>query len=126
MERPAPRSLAPRVLIVAETSIPQCLKYRVVQRQEAFQRIGVECTWRSWADRVGCHAALQTHSHAIFYRVPAEDSVLGLIAEARRLRVPTWWEADDLIFDEAVIRSSRAIARLGRKTIESLAAGARL
>jgi glycosyltransferase involved in cell wall biosynthesis len=126
MKRSAPRSLTPRVLIVAETSIPQCLKYRVVQRQEAFQRIGVECTWRPWADREGCRAALQTHSHAIFYRVPAEDSVLGLIAEARRLRVPAWWEADDLIFDEAVIHSSRAIARLGRKTVESLAAGAGL
>jgi len=124
--RSAPRCLATRVLIVAEASIPQCLKYRVLQRQEAFRRIGVECNWRPWGDRAACRAALQTHSHAIFYRVPAEESVLALVAEARRLRVPTWWEADDLIFDEAVIRSSQGLTRLGRRTIESLVHGADL
>lgn len=126
LERPAPRCLAPRVLIVAEASIPQCLKYRVLQRQEAFRRIGVDCIWRPWSDRAGCLAALQTHSHAIFYRVPAVESVLALVAEARRLRVPTWWEADDLIFDEVAIRASRGLARLGRRTIESLVDGADL
>ena len=126
LERSAPRCLATRVLIVAEASIPQCLKYRVLQRQEAFRRIGVECNWRPWGDRAACRAALQTHSHAIFYRVPAEESVLALVAEARRLRVPTWWEADDLIFDEAVIRSSQGLTRLGRRTIESLVHGADL
>ena len=51
LTRSAPLCLATRVLIVAEASIPQCLKYRVVQRQEAFRRLGVECTWRSWGDR---------------------------------------------------------------------------
>jgi glycosyltransferase involved in cell wall biosynthesis len=126
LERSAPRCLATRVLIVAEASIPQCLKYRVLQRQEAFRRIGVECNWRPWGDRAACRAALQTHSHAIFYRVPAEESVLALVAEARRLRVPTWWEADDLIFDEAAIRSSQGLTRLGRRTIESLVHGADL
>ena len=126
LTRSAPLCLATRVLIVAEASIPQCLKYRVVQRQEAFRRLGVECTWRSWGDRAACRAALQTHSHAIFYRVPAEESVLALVAEARRLRVPTWWEADDLIFDEAAIRASEGLTRLGRRTIEALVHGADL
>ena len=114
------------MLIIAETSIPQCLRYRVLQRQEAFRRLGIDCTWRSWTDGDACRRALQTHSHAILYRVPAEASVLGLLAEARRLRVPTWWEADDLIFDATAIRASGGLLRLGGATVEMLVAGAEL
>lgn len=120
----ADRVLAPRVLIIAETSIPQCLKYRVVQKQEAFRRLGIDCTWLSWTDIEGCRDALQTRSHAIFYRVPGEPAVLELIDEARRLGVVTAWETDDLIFDEMVLRHSRALARLDRKTFDSLQQGA--
>ena len=120
----ADRTLAPRVLIIAETSIPQCLKYRVVQKQEAFRRLGIDCTWLSWTDAVSCRALLQTCSHAIFYRVPAHQAVLGLIDEAKRLGVTTAWETDDLIFDDTVMRESRALARLDRKTVASLLEGA--
>jgi glycosyltransferase involved in cell wall biosynthesis len=114
------------VLIIAETSIPQCLKYRVVQKQEAFRRLGIDCTWLSWTDAVNCRALLQTRSHAIFYRVPAHQAVLGLIDEAKRLGVTTAWETDDLIFDDTVVRESRALARLDRKTVASLLQGAAL
>lgn len=122
----ADRTLAPRVLIIAETSIPQCLKYRVVQKQEAFRRLGIACTWISWTDVAACRSALQTCSHAIFYRVPAHEAVLGLVDEAKRLRVTTAWETDDLIFDRAVLSQSRALARIDRKTFASLLEGAEL
>lgn len=119
-------TLAPRVLIIAETSIPQCLKYRVVQKQEAFRRLGIDCTWVSWTDAQACRAGLQTCSHVILYRVPAHEAVLGLIDEAKRLAVTTAWETDDLIFDEAVLRESRTLARIDRRTFASLLEGAAL
>lgn len=125
-DRPANATLAPRVLIIAETSIPQCTKYRVVQKQEAFERLGIPCTWLSWTDAVACRAALQTHSHVIFYRVPAYEAVLGLVAEAKRLGLSTSWEADDLIFDEVILRQSRALARLDAGLFAQLLEGADL
>ncbi len=126
VSRPAPETLAPRVLIIAETSIPQCTKYRVRQRQEACERLGVDCTWLSWTDPAACRDALQTHSLAIFYRVPAYESVLGLIAEARRLRVPSYWESDDLVFDPETIATSRLFSTLDQATRESLVRGAEI
>jgi glycosyltransferase involved in cell wall biosynthesis len=124
--KPADETLAPRVLIIAETSIPQCTKYRVVQKQEAFRRLGIDCIWLSWTDAVACHEALQTHSHVIFYRVPASGAVLDLINEAKRLKLPHWWETDDLIFDADVLQRSRALARLDRARFAQLLDGAEL
>jgi len=126
LTRPANATLAPSVLIIAETSIPQCTKYRVVQKTEAFRHLGIDCTWISWTDAGACRQALQTHSEVIFYRVPAYEAVLGLIAEAKRLGLKTWWEADDLIFDASVLRQSRALERFDRKTFEHLLEGAEL
>jgi glycosyltransferase involved in cell wall biosynthesis len=124
--KPAEGLLERRVLIIAEASIPQCLKYRVVQRQEAFLSLGVDCSWIPWTDLRACQNALQTHSQAILYRVPAHEPVLGLVREARRLRVRIGWECDDLIFDAAVLERSRALARLDRRTFRALLEGARL
>ena len=46
---PAQGSLALRVLIVAEMSIPQCLKYRVTQKQRMIEDLGFDCTVRRGA-----------------------------------------------------------------------------
>lgn len=124
--RPAEEALERRVLIIAEASIPQCLKYRVIQRQQAFLSLGIECSWIPWTDLEACRSALQTHSHAFLYRVPAHEPVLDLVREARRLRVRIGWECDDLVFDEAVLERSRALARLDRRTHRALLEGARL
>ena len=96
---PAPSLLAPRVLIIAELSIPQCAKYRVWQKQEHFALLGTECTVVDWHKTEACHSALHEHALVIFYRVPGRAPVLELIREARQLGLTTYWEVDDLIFD---------------------------
>ena len=124
--RPAESLLAPRVLIIAEMSIPQCRKYRVQQKHDMFESLGVACTMLSWQDTQECLDALQTHSLAIFYRVPGFDSVLAIINEAKRLRLPTVWEVDDFIFDREVLAGSKTLARLDKSTFEQLLHGADL
>lgn len=119
-------ALEHRVLIVAEASIPQCLKYRVLQRLEAFAALGIDCTWMSWTDIESCRAALQTRSQLILYRVPGHTAVLSLVDEARRLGVPVAWECDDLVFDRELLCASRALKRLPRRTRHSLLVGADL
>ncbi|MFM0043751.1 glycosyltransferase [Paraburkholderia sediminicola] len=98
---PADGLLPLRVVIIAETSIPQCLKYRVTQKQKMIESLGFDCTVVSWNDFEDCRNALQTHSLAIFYRVPAFPEPLSLIHHAREIGVTTIWEVDDLIFDAA-------------------------
>jgi glycosyltransferase involved in cell wall biosynthesis/2-polyprenyl-3-methyl-5-hydroxy-6-metoxy-1,4-benzoquinol methylase len=118
--------LAPRILIIAELSIPQCTKYRVEQKQEMIKKLGLDCSVLSWTDTDACLNALSTHSLVIFYRVPAFDNVVRIIAEAKRLKVQTLWEVDDLIFDREVLAGSRNLAELDQKTVQEVLEGARL
>jgi glycosyltransferase involved in cell wall biosynthesis len=118
--------LEPRVLIMAELSIPQCTKYRVKQKQEMLESLGINCTVYSWTDSNACISALSTHSLVIFYRVPAFQGVLEIIAEAKRLNIPTIWEADDLIFDREVLAGSKTLTELDQTTCRGLLEGADL
>ncbi len=81
--------LSPRVLVIAEMSIPQCKKYRVVQKKQLFEQIGIDCTIIDWRHHIDCLNALSTHSLVIFYRVPAYPEAMDLICEAKRLNVRT-------------------------------------
>lgn len=122
----APEYLTPRVLIVAEFSIPQCKKYRVTQKQKMFEHLGVECTAIDWNESEKAIKALQTHSMVIFYRVPGFPNVISIIDEAKRLNVPTYWEVDDLIFNREVLLNSKTLAELDKDDFQGLLTGAEL
>ncbi len=109
---PAARMLRHRVLIVAELSIPQCAKYRVWQKQEQFERIGIPCTVVAWRRVPEVLSLLQTHTLAILYRVPGFTGPLDVIEEARRVGVETIWEIDDLIFDVDLYGANANLADL--------------
>ena len=115
-----------RILLIAEASIPQCLKYRVHQRQDCLADLGVASTWLPWQDTEACMGALQTHGTVIFYRTPLFASVLELVKEARRLSLAIIWEVDDLIFDAAVLRATPTLQDLDRRTFRGLIKGAGL
>lgn len=114
------------VVIIAEMTIPQCTKYRVTQKKELFESLGIKCEVVSWTDYFKAKHLLSLSSLAIFYRVPAYDSVLSLIGECKRLNIRMFWEVDDLIFDTEVLKNSRTINSLDKNTINSLIEGARL
>ncbi|KNH09932.1 Glycosyltransferase [Candidatus Burkholderia brachyanthoides] len=97
--RPALERLSLRVLIIAETSIPQCLKYRVTQKQLMIESLGIDCSVVSWTDTQSCMDLIQTHSMVIFYRVPGFPAPMAMIEQAKALGLVTFWEIDDLIFD---------------------------
>jgi len=124
VELSADQLLNCRILIVAELSIPQCTKYRVTQKQEMLTSLGYDCTVVDWNDTVACHTLLATHSLLIFYRVPATSSLLSIVDEARRLKVFTCWETDDLIFDRDLLEESRSIAGLEKEIRLGLLDGA--
>lgn len=94
----AQTQIAPRILIIAELSLRQCAKYRVWQKQAQLQSLGWSVDVVDWRDTEQAMVALQICTDVIFYRVPAFESVEGLLREARRLHLSPWWEVDDLIF----------------------------
>jgi glycosyltransferase involved in cell wall biosynthesis len=121
---PPPNSvLAPSVLIVAELTLAQCAKYRVWQKQEHFGRLGVPCRVVDWRFAEDCLSAAALTTQAILYRVPAFPTVLHLIDVLHRLGVPTAWEVDDLIFDEALFLQNRNVAELDPELREGILSG---
>ena len=112
--RPAAETLATRVVILAELSLPQCAKYRVWQKKEHLERLGITCRVVDWRQADACRSAVQLATVAILYRVPGYPEVLSLIEEIRRLGVRTLWEVDDLIFDDAIYRQNRNLDTLDK------------
>ena len=93
------RELTPRVLIIAELSIPQCTFYRVEQKVQMLMNAGWLVETESWRDHLSCLARLQRASLVIFYRVPMLSEVAAEYQEAHRLGLKIGFEVDDLIFD---------------------------
>ena len=122
----APVRLRRSVLIIAELSVPQCAKYRVWQKQEHFRRLDWPCLVLDWHETEAAFSALQCCTEVIFYRVPAQASVLGLIAEAGRLGLRPFWEVDDLIFDETLYRQNGNLATLPPSLRDEVLSGVRL
>lgn len=124
--RPAATFMTPRVLIVAEMSIPQCKKYRVDQKAELFGKIGVTTKIVDWTHLNEVLSLLQTHPVVIFYRVPATPEVILIIREAKRLGVHTFWEVDDLVFDPDGYLSNKNLDRLNPEIRAGVISGMKL
>lgn len=114
-----------RIVIVAELSIPQCKKYRVDQKVEMFEVLGYEADVISWTEYHKARNLLQLASLVFFYRVPAEDIVLQLVEECHRLNLKTIFDVDDLIFDEALLKSNINIQNLPKKVQSQVFSGAK-
>jgi glycosyltransferase involved in cell wall biosynthesis len=116
--------LAPaRVLLIAELSIPQCRRYRVDQKSELLKLQGYASTILNWHDADECESALATHSIVIFYRVPAAPSIIRCIEKAKALRLPTFWEVDDLIFDPNAYMANSSLKVLTPEIQRSVLSG---
>lgn len=124
--KPADQTCALKVAIIAEMSIPQCKKYRVIQKQEMLEAAGIPCSVTSWTDYDEARRQISLASTVIFYRVPGFDSVMSLIDECRRLKIKTYWEVDDLIFDEDILKTSSTINYLDKEERNGVINDARL
>ena len=114
-----------RILIVAELSIPQCKKYRVDQKVEMLKAVGYEADVISWTEYNKARNLLQLASLVFFYRVPAEESVLSLVNECHRLNLKTIFDVDDLIFDEALLKTNINIQNLPKNIQAQVFSGAK-
>ncbi|MCK5355953.1 MAG: glycosyltransferase, partial [Methyloprofundus sp.] len=94
-----PKTKFNKILIIAETSLPQCLRYRIKQKIEQLELAGFESKYISWSNTNQALQEIPWYDSIIFYRVPALPDVIQLIEYARSLGIPTFYEIDDLIFE---------------------------
>ncbi|MGF1456711.1 MAG: glycosyltransferase [Alphaproteobacteria bacterium] len=99
----APRRLppgqGPRVLILGDPFLTQCVAYRINQKLEHLAAAGYDARFIPSTDVQAFLDASPFYDIAIFYRVPAQPDIVEAITRARRQGMVTLYEIDDLIFD---------------------------
>ncbi len=118
----------PRVLLIAEETIPQCFRYRVQQKLDQFERLGCDTEWLSWRNAVRARERIHFFDIVIFYRVPGFPDVLSTIKYANAINRIVIYDVDDLVFDRARLaeKFTGATGQLPEKEYEALLAGAEL
>jgi len=104
-----------KIALVADLGLPQCKKYRVMQKYEAFRNAGILVSFSNWLDQTRCLSMLQTATHVVFYRVPQHKFTQAYLDEARRLGLKVIYEIDDPIFDLDVYSENSGLDFLSKK-----------
>lgn len=94
------------VAIIGDLNLPQCKKYRVIQKLESLKSLGFQADYSFWGDTPRALNIMQCASSVIFYRMKENYEFNAYLAEARRLGIPTGYDIDDPIFDKAVYGGS--------------------
>ncbi|MEP5765007.1 MAG: glycosyltransferase [Halieaceae bacterium] len=102
----------PSLLIVGALDLPQCRKYRVIQKAEMLQGLGIECRVSHIQDTVRVFNLMQEATHLMLYRVAQSTQAEAYIAEARRLGLRIIYDIDDPIFDRRVYADNRNLETL--------------
>lgn len=95
---PAPQG---HVVMFCLQLVPQCRHYRVEQRCEQLDALGVEYRLFAGDEAAQAREALIGARALLVYREPAYPETIRLILHAKALGIPTLYEIDDLIFDAA-------------------------
>lgn len=117
---------AHEVVLISEFDLSQGPKARVAQIQQALEGLGYKCRSFDWRDHSACLSALQMCSAVILHRVPAFAQVQQLIEEAGRLKVTSYWDADELIFDPQAYLQHNDLRTLSADTIDNVLAAVAL
>ena len=107
----------PSILLVGAMDLPQCRKYRMLQKVEAFESFGVPVEASNYLDCNRVMSALQICTHVLFYRIPLTDITKQYLDEAQRLGLHVSYDIDDPIFDRATYATN--------KNLDSLSSGER-
>lgn len=97
----------PYVVIIGTLDLPQCKKYRVLQKSEQLSTLGIKSIVANVYDAPRTIDALQFASAVILYRLPQNHFVNYYIQEARRLSLPIGYDIDDPIFNREIYEKNR-------------------
>ena len=102
----------PNILIVGSLDLPQCKKYRVLQKIELLEKIGFNCEVSGFYDIPRVFNNMQLATLVLFYRVPDDDLFRLYLKEAERLKIRTGYDIDDPIFAPDVYAENKNLDML--------------
>jgi glycosyltransferase involved in cell wall biosynthesis len=112
---------AGNIVLIGSLDLPQCRKYRVIQKQEMFESAaGIRIKISDYNDVYGWRTLLQAADKAILYRVSDGGRFREIIAEARRLGVTVCYDIDDPVFDLETVRSNPNLTYLSSQIQKAL------
>lgn len=114
------------VALVGNHDLPQCTLYRIVQKKEHLEAAGYEVTVFDAGRNDGSFlASIDRFEAVIFFRVAAFPHVVEMIEKARSSGLLTFYEIDDLVFDEAVFPPPFAAyeGQIDRRNYNAMACG---
>jgi glycosyltransferase involved in cell wall biosynthesis len=111
------------IAIIGDLSIPQCKKYRILQKVEYFKSIGKKCQFSHWLDVPRSLNILQLASSVIFYRVPHTKLISSYIDECTRLGIRFGYDIDDPVFDLRIYSSNINLNFVSFKEKQSILSG---
>lgn len=92
----------PFVAIIGDLFLPQCKKYRVIQKLEILKQAGVAADYSHRLDIPRSLHLIQLATFVIFHRTEDGPELDCLMAETQRLGIPTAYDIDDPMFDETI------------------------
>jgi len=87
------------VVIIGDLNLPQCKKFRVLQKIEIFNRLGIKSDIAHWEDIPRSLSLIELATTVIFYRIPDCKLTASYLNEATRLNINIGYDIDDPIFD---------------------------
>lgn len=112
----------PFVAVIGDLELPQCKKYRVLQKLEAFEALGIASEFNNWRDGHRSVDLIQMATFVIFYRTRMDDIFGFYLEECARLKVPNAYDIDDPIFSEEIYRANANLDYLEKWEREGLIA----
>ncbi|MFV1977199.1 MAG: glycosyltransferase [Candidatus Scalindua sp.] len=112
--KPAPRWLEKKVLIVTDLGLPQCVKYRVLQKIEAFFHADIPALYLRSNDVVGIVNSMFECTTVIFFRLVHSKELVQYIELAKLLGVKAIYDIDDPLFDVDAYTKNRNLDTLSK------------
>ncbi|WP_169054373.1 glycosyltransferase [Nitratireductor sp. XY-223] len=110
----------PNVVIISDTTLEQCHRYRIENKIAFLRGLGVRATFVHAEDIPNAINAIQFSSAVIFYRLSMNDAFMNYCSEAARLGVPTLYDIDDPMFDRDIIIANANVSAIDPHTREAL------
>ncbi len=108
------------VCIIAELSLAQCTKYRVSQIKQIYEDNGYKVQVTGWNDFWRSMEVIQQSAIAIFYRVPMSDEFKAYLVEIERLKLKSYYDIDDPIFNVELIEANKNLIYLEEAVVSNL------
>lgn len=108
------------LVIIGELSLPQCLKYRVLQKKEAFQRLGYSVEISSQNDYFRVKKLLSCASIVIFYRIKFDNNFFEYVRECLNFNIPIGYDIDDPMYDKDLLLTNKNMNYIDLSTFKSI------